>query len=61
MLNPGAEPFTLAALQEFLSDKLGRHEIPRALEFREALPKTPVGKLDRKALRAEIRAQAEMA
>ncbi len=61
VLNPGAEPFTLAALQEFLSDKLGRHEIPRALEFREALPKTPVGKLDRKALRAEIRAQAEMA
>jgi len=58
VLNPGAAPFTLEALRAFLSDKLGRHEMPRALEFREALPKTPVGKLDRKALRAEVLAEA---
>ncbi|TDK44502.1 AMP-binding protein [Antarcticimicrobium luteum] len=61
VLNPGAETFTLEALQAFLADKLGRHEIPRALEFREALPKTSVGKLDRKALRAEVRAEVEVA
>lgn len=61
VLNPGAKPFTLDELQAFLADKLGRHEIPRDLEFRAALPKTPVGKLDRKALRAEIRAELEPA
>lgn len=52
-LNAGAAPFTLEALQDFLADKLGRHEMPRHLEFRETLPHTPVGKADRKALRAE--------
>lgn len=61
VLNPGAKPFTLEELQAFLADKLGRHEIPRDLEFRAGLPKTPVGKLDRKALRAEIRAELEPA
>jgi long-chain acyl-CoA synthetase len=53
VLNTGAAPFTLEQLQAFLTDKLGRHEIPRYLEFRNALPHTPVGKQDRKALKAE--------
>lgn len=44
-LKPGAAPLTLAALQEFLAERVGRHEMPVALEIREALPKTPVGKL----------------
>lgn len=61
VLSPGAERFTLEALQAFLADKLGRHEIPRALEFRDALPKTPVGKMDRKALRAEAGAATALA
>lgn len=61
VLNPGAPAFTLEQLQAFLADKLGRHEIPRALEFRDALPKTPVGKPDRKALRAEVLAAVEVA
>lgn len=52
-LRAGAGQFTLDDLQAFLSDKLGRHEIPRFLEFREELPHTPVGKADRKALKAE--------
>jgi long-chain acyl-CoA synthetase len=52
-LNRGAAPFTLDALQAFLADKLGRHEIPRALEIRDSLPMTPVGKPDRKVLKAE--------
>ena len=46
----GAAPFTLEELRGFLADKLGRHELPAALEFRDALPKTPVGKLWRKGL-----------
>lgn len=49
----GTDPFTLDELQAFLADKLGRHEVPRHLEFRDELPHTPVGKPDRKALRAQ--------
>lgn len=52
-LRAGAGQFTLDELQAFLSDKLGRHELPRFLEFRDELPHTPVGKADRKALKAE--------
>jgi long-chain acyl-CoA synthetase len=54
-LRAGAEPFTLEALREFLRDKLGPHEMPAALEFRAALPRTPVGKLSKIELREEAR------
>jgi long-chain acyl-CoA synthetase len=57
-LKTGAEPFTLDALLAFLADRLGRHELPAALEFRDTLPKTSVGKLSRKALREEERQKA---
>ena len=50
-LKPGAEAFTLEELVSFLEDRLGRHELPAALEFRDELPKTSVGKLSRKELR----------
>lgn len=53
ILNSGASEFSLDELKVFLEDKLGRHEIPRYLEFRSELPHTPVGKPDRKALKAE--------
>ncbi|MDQ0504974.1 AMP-binding protein [Xanthobacter agilis] len=53
-LKAGAEPFTLDVLTHFLADRLGRHEMPRALEFREALPRSPVGKLLPKVLMAEV-------
>jgi long-chain acyl-CoA synthetase len=49
-LREGATPFTLDALREFLADKLGRHELPTALEFRQSLPRTPVGKLSKRDL-----------
>lgn len=58
MLNPGAPEFTLDELQEFLADKLGRHEIPRHLEFRDELPRTAVGKASRKMLRDQELAKA---
>lgn len=58
-LKAGAEPFTLDELTAFLADRLGRHEMPRALEFREALPRSPVGKLLHKALMAEVAAQQD--
>jgi long-chain acyl-CoA synthetase len=54
-LKPSAKPFTLEDLRAFLADKLGRHELPAQLEFRDALPKTAVGKLSKKELIAEER------
>jgi len=49
-LKPGAQPFKLEQLQAFLKDKLGKHEMVQALEIRDSLPKTPVGKLSKKDL-----------
>ncbi len=57
-LRDGAEPFTLEELQSFLKDKLGRHEMPHALEIRPALPRTAVGKLSKLELRDEERRKA---
>ncbi|MBX9590084.1 MAG: dicarboxylate--CoA ligase PimA [Hyphomonadaceae bacterium] len=54
-LKPGAAAFTLEELRAFLGDKLGRHELPAQLEFRDALPKTAVGKLSKKELIEEER------
>ncbi|WP_019832373.1 AMP-binding protein [Sphingomonas sp. PR090111-T3T-6A] len=56
-LREGAGRFTLEELAAFLADRLGRHEIPRALEFRDALPRSPVGKLLPLALKAEVEAE----
>jgi long-chain acyl-CoA synthetase len=50
-LRPGAKPFTLEELKAFLTGKLGKHEIPAALEFVAELPRTSVGKLSRHELR----------
>ncbi len=47
VMRPGAAPLTLEALRSFLSERIGRHELPAALELRDSLPKTPVGKLSR--------------
>jgi long-chain acyl-CoA synthetase len=54
-LRRGAAPFTLEALRGFLADKLGRHELPAAVEFHDALPRTSVGKLSKKELAAAAR------
>jgi long-chain acyl-CoA synthetase len=42
------------ALKAWLNARLGKHERVDAVVLRQSLPKTMVGKLDRKALRAEI-------
>jgi long-chain acyl-CoA synthetase len=52
-LKPGVAPFTLAQLQAFLKDRLGKHEMIHALDIRAELPKTPVGKLSKKELYEE--------
>jgi len=54
-LKSGAQPFTIEALRDFLTGKIGKHELPAALEFRDQLPRTPVGKLSRHELRSQER------
>ncbi|NPC71921.1 long-chain fatty acid--CoA ligase [Corallococcus exiguus] len=46
---PGAAP-TLEALGAFCSGRLARYKLPRTLRLLEALPRTPAGKVDRRAL-----------
>jgi long-chain acyl-CoA synthetase len=49
-LKAGAASFTLEELQQFLKDKLGKHEMVHALEIRDSLPKTPVSKISKRDL-----------
>src|SRR6195256_1506333 len=50
-LRAGAVPFSLDELRAFLTGKLGKHELPAALDFVDELPRTSVGKLSRHELR----------
>ena len=52
-LKNDALPFTVEALRDFLAGKLGKHELPAAVEFVSELPRTPVGKLSRHELRSQ--------
>ena len=44
---------TAAEIREFLEPKISKIEMPSEIEFRDELPKTMVGKLSKKELRAE--------
>ncbi|WFU16290.1 dicarboxylate--CoA ligase PimA [Bradyrhizobium sp. CB3481] len=57
-LRAGAEPFTIDELRGFLAGKLGKHELPTAVEFAAELPRTAVGKLSRHELRMQQTSQA---
>ena len=46
------------ALMPWLNEQLGKHERVAAVEIRDSLPKTMIGKLSRKELQAEERARA---
>ena len=52
-LNEGAS-VTGEELASWLNAKIGKHERVDAVVIRESLPKTIIGKLDRKTLRAEV-------
>jgi long-chain acyl-CoA synthetase len=52
-LRDGAKPFSAEELRAFLTGKLGKHELPAAVEFVAELPRTPVGKLSRHELRRQ--------
>ena len=54
-LKAGAPPMTLDDLRAFLADRLGRHELPAALEIRDSLPRTSVGKFSKAELIAAAR------
>ena len=58
-LRAGAKPFTLDELRTFLTGKLGKHEIPAAVDFVDELPRTPVGKLSRHELACSIAARRQ--
>jgi long-chain acyl-CoA synthetase len=44
---------TEAELMKFLAEQLTNYKRPKIIEFRTELPKTPVGKILRRALRDE--------
>jgi long-chain acyl-CoA synthetase len=46
---------TAAELHAFLQDKLAKFELPAEIDFRDELPKTMVGKLSKRELRAQTR------
>src|SRR5262245_53747592 len=46
-----APPDLTAELQDWVRERLSRHEYPRAIEIVDELPKTPAGKVNRQALR----------
>ena len=52
-LRDGAKPFSPDELRAFLTGKLGKHELPAAVDFVDELPRTPVGKLSRHELRMQ--------
>ena len=50
VLREGAAPLSLEGLRSFLAERIGRHELPSAMELRASLPKPGVGTLSRKDL-----------
>jgi len=56
ILRPG-EKLTAEELQSFCKDKLTAYKVPKFIEFREALPKTLVGKILRRVLQEEEKAR----
>jgi long-chain acyl-CoA synthetase len=51
------ESATQAEIISFCKERLARYKVPRAVVFRDSLPKTPAGKVLRRALREEEQAR----
>ncbi|SLN29450.1 long-chain-fatty-acid--CoA ligase [Oceanibacterium hippocampi] len=56
-LSAGASELDIETLRGKLKDRLGKHELPAEVEYRDSLPKTIVGKLTKKELVEEERAK----
>ncbi|WP_188642884.1 long-chain-fatty-acid--CoA ligase [Blastomonas marina] len=54
VLDPEEETLDAETLRDWANEHLGKHERIADLTIRDDLPKTMIGKLDRKALRAEV-------
>jgi crotonobetaine/carnitine-CoA ligase len=46
-------PLDEEAMRAFASERLAKFQVPRLWEFRETLPKTPTGRVEKYKLRAE--------
>jgi acetyl-CoA synthetase len=55
----GGDPELAEALKAFTRERLSRHEYPRQMALVDELPKTPAGKINRRALRERERAVRE--
>lgn len=60
-MKPGTAPLTLEALRAFLAERVGRYELPTALELRGELPRSAAGKLLRRVLEDEEKGGAAAA
>jgi len=49
-LKRGSPPISLEEMKTFLKSRLGKHEMISEMELRDALPRTPAGKLSKKEL-----------
>ncbi|MGH2448543.1 MAG: long-chain-fatty-acid--CoA ligase [Chloroflexota bacterium] len=58
VLKPGAEA-KKHEIREFVAERLAKHKVPRAIEFREQLPKALAGKVLKRQLAEEERQKAE--
>ncbi|MBL1148154.1 MAG: long-chain fatty acid--CoA ligase [Pseudomonadota bacterium] len=61
VMKPGEKEPSVDEVKTFLKDKLSPIEMPKQFEFRKELPKTLIGKPDRKALAEEEKAKREAA
>ena len=63
VLGEGAEPgeATTQALQDFVKAEIAPYKYPRSIVYRDALPRTETGKLQRFKLRQEAMAEFEEA
>ena len=60
-LRASGDPVSEEELKAFIKPKIGKHERPSQIEFRDELPKTMIGKLSKKELVAEEKEKYEAA
>jgi long-chain acyl-CoA synthetase len=53
-LHPSEAPLSPEELIDWARERIGGYKYPRELQIVEAIPLTPVGKIDRKALRSRV-------